>query len=111
MTTQEKVDMCKALYGETILDNSGQDITNTTFEQYLQLAERKALGKLYPFGAGDETLPIKYETDVCELAVRLVARRGGEGEIQHSENGVARIYKDVSDEDILARFVPFGKVC
>lgn len=111
MTTQEKVDFVKALYPDKIYDSEGQDITNDAIETYLQLAERKALGKLYPYGTGEETLPTKYETDVCELAVRLIARRGGEGEIQHSENGVARIYADVSDDDILARFVPFGKVC
>lgn len=111
MTQNEKVEFVKALYGETIYSPNGTDITDTTIDTYLQIAERKALAKLYPYGKGDELLPDKYELDVCELAVRLVSRRGGEGEIQHSENGVARIYKDVSDEDILARFIPFGKVC
>lgn len=109
MTQSEKLEMAKTLYGEKIFDNEGTDITDETFTMYLQVAERKALAKLYPYGEGE--LPQRHEIDVCELAVRLVSRRGGEGEIQHSENGVARIYKDVSDEDILARFVPFGKVC
>lgn len=111
MTTNERVEFVSSLYGETILAPDGTDITDATISTYLQIAERKALAKLYPYGTGDEPLPEKYELDVCELAVRLVSRRGGEGEIQHSENGVARIYKDVSDEDILARFVPYGKVC
>ena len=110
MTTQEKADIVKSLYGEKILDDSGVDITDATINSYLQLAESKAYTRLYPYGTGDETIPSKHDMDVCELAVRLISRRGGEGEIQHSENGVARIYKDVSEEDILSRFVPRGKV-
>ena len=109
MTITEMVEMTKSLYGEKVFDEEGNDITDETVEAYLQVAERKALAKLYPYGDGE--LPERYALDVCELAVRLISRRGGEGEIQHSENGVARIYRDVSDEDILARIVPFGKVC
>ena len=42
-----------------------------------------------------------------ELTVRMVARRGGEGEISHSENGVSRTYGSVDDEDILRTLTPY----
>lgn len=102
MDLEQMVSIVKSLYGE--------EIDNDIVVVYLQVAIRKALDRLYPFGNGEEDLPNKYTLDVCELAVRLLARRQGEGEIQHSENGVARIYQSVDDNDILQRFIPMGKV-
>lgn len=40
----------------------------------------------------------------------MIARRGGEGEIAHNENGINRSYGTVNDEDILNRITPFVKV-
>ena len=37
----------------------------------------------------------------------MIARRGGEGEISHSENGISRTYGSVDDEDILGRLTPY----
>ena len=100
MTINEKIETVKTLYGD--------EFDDTTVEAYLGLAESKALTRLYPYGEGE--MPEKYDFTICELAVRLISRRGGEGEIQPSENGVARIYKDTTAEDLLARFVPIAKV-
>lgn len=97
-------------YIDTVLTLLGNDdVSDDEVEVYLQIAERKALDRIFPFSEGE--LPEKYELDVCELAVRLLSRKGGEGEMQHSENGVARIYGNVDDSDILSRFIPYGKVC
>lgn len=100
MSRKETLDI---LVGETLTS----DIANV----YLSLADTKILSRLYPFGYdADAIVPTEYEMDSIELASRLYLRRGGEGEIQHSENGVARIYKSVDDEDILSRLVPIAKV-
>lgn len=98
-----RVDTLNILVGEEL----SSDIANV----YLSLADTKILSRLYPFGYDDDVIvPTEYEMTACELASRLYLRRGGEGEIQHSENGVARIYKSVDDEDILSRVVPFAKL-
>lgn len=49
----------------------------------------------------DLDFPEQYCGKVVQLAVRYWARRGGEGEISHSENGITRNYQSVNDEDIL----------
>ena len=51
--------------------------------------------------------PNQFDIMQCELVVRMLARRGGEGEISHTENGVTRAYMSVDDEDILQRLTPF----
>jgi len=104
MSLEEMMTIVKSLYGDETLSDEVVGV-------FLQIAEKKALDRIYPFGTGEEELPSKYALDVCELAVRLLSRRAGEGEIQHSENGVARIYATVDDSDILARFIPMAKVC
>lgn len=99
----DRIATLNALVGETV----SSDLANV----YLDLADDKILKRLYPFGYDEDTIvPTRYIMDATELASRLYLRRGGEGEIQHSENGVARIYKSVDDEDILSRIVPIGKL-
>ena len=82
-------------------------VTEGQISAYLSLAQRRILQALYPFGNGTETLPPAYDLMQCELAVRYIARRGGEGEVSHSENGVSRTYGSVDDSDILGRITPF----
>lgn len=64
-------------------------------EIYLSFATQKVLNRLYPFGAEDNAaVPEKYNYKVIEIAQYLYERRGSEGEISHSENGIARSYED-----------------
>nr|DAR34154.1 MAG TPA: tail connector protein [Caudoviricetes sp.] len=74
---------------------------------YLNLAAGRILERLYPFGEKPIRLPNQFDIIQCELVVRMLARRGGEGEISHAENGVTRTYISVDDEDILQRLTPF----
>jgi len=76
---------------------------------YLDMAAQKMLARLYPFDSSKTVLdiPPKFDLTQVELAVRLYARAGAEGEIGHNENGINRTYKTVDDEDILSRLVPF----
>ena len=52
----------------------------------------------------------RYEMLQVKLATRYFLRRGGEGEIRHSENGIDRTYGSVNDEDLLMEITPFAKV-
>ena len=103
MTTAEKIELVKGL-----IDDDGEELTDSVVGHYLDLAEQKILDRLYPFGMSENhTLPIRYDRLHCELCVRMYLRRGGEGEDSHEENGVNRTWASVDDEDILSRLTPF----
>lgn len=82
-----RLDMLKALCD--ISDSNTDDLLNV----YLEIAEKRVLNRLYPFETESE-IPPKYEHKVIEIAQYLYYRRGSEGEISHSENGVNRSYED-----------------
>lgn len=77
---------------KTLLEITGND-SDTLLNTYLHIAEAKVLNRLYPFKNGD-TVPEKYEYKVIEIAQYLYLRRGSEGEVAHSENGIARTYEN-----------------
>lgn len=105
MTDTEKLHLVKVL----VNDNS---ITDETVEVYLALSKDRLKERLYPFvdfTALDENdneiypLPTKHDRTQCELAARMIDRRGVEGQTNHNENGVNRTYGSVDDADILSR--------
>ena len=104
MTTADKITMAKALIGDTAA-------TDELVSVYLADAEAAILRRRYPFGmpTDAEVEPI-YDMLQVKLAVRYFLRRGGEGEIRHSENGIDRTYGSVNDEDLLMEVTPFAKV-
>lgn len=105
MTLDSKIEIVQTLVG------NDQEATSEVCGVYLTLAADKILSRLYPFGKPcEDFLPDEYGYMQCELASRYFLRRGGEGEISHSENGVSRTYASVDDEDILRRIVPFAGV-
>ena len=100
MAEDEKVQMIQLL----ITDMS---VTTEMISAYLGLAASRILARLYPFGNAPTEWPTQYDMTQVELAIRMIARKGGEGEVSHSENGVSRTYGSVDDEDILSRLVPY----
>lgn len=104
MTNDEKIAMVK-----TLVEND-EDATNEVVPVYLNLALNAMLERLYPYDSSKTEVPVRYDTIQCELAARYFLRRGGQGEINHEENGVNRQYASVDDEDILRRLTPFAKL-
>lgn len=104
MTDTQKIATTKVLAG------NDPAATDETVSVYLSIALQKILARLYPFDGTKTTIPEAHHMTQCELAARLFLRRGGEGEISHSENGISRSYASVDDEDILSRLTPFIKV-
>lgn len=104
MDTAQKIAMVR------VLVENDPDATDATITVYLNLALGSMLKRLYPFDETKTAIPACYETDQCELAARYFLRRGGQGEINHEENGVNRQYDSVDDADILNRLTPFAKV-
>lgn len=89
------------------------DETDTAvLSTYLTLAKEKIMGRLYPYGVPDSAeLPSSYDVKVLEIAAFMINKRGAEGEIQHSENGILRSYQigDVPDE-LLRDIIPYASV-
>ena len=98
MTEAEKVALVQSLIDDA-------SITADQISAYLALAASRIRFAVYPFG-GPSELPSEYDNPQCELAVRMIARRGGEGEISHGENGVSRVWASADDIDILSKLVP-----
>lgn len=100
MSNEEKAGMVQQL----ITDMS---VTPELIASYLALAADKITKQIWPFGGQPPDLPCQYDLVQVQLAVRLIARKGGEGEIAHSENGISRTYDSVDDEDILRQLTPY----
>lgn len=105
MTDEEKVSLTRIL----INDN---EISSEIISAYLSIAKDRLRERIYPFAdfskedsiAGEMfPLPGKYERDQCELASRMIMRRGIEGQKSHNENGINRSFDSVDDRDILSR--------
>lgn len=105
MTESEKVILTTALVDNDI------EATPEIVAVYLSVAKDAILKRRYPFGYEcDCFFPSEYDTLQCQLAARYFLRRGGEGEVAHSENGITRTYGSVNDSDLLQEIVPFAKV-
>lgn len=106
MTDAEKIVMV-----QTLCENDAE-ATAEVVPVYLTLACSAMLERLFPYDSTKEEtdIPERYDTIQCELAARYFLRRGGQGEINHEENGVNRQYASVDDDDILRRLTPFAKV-
>ena len=71
----------------------------------LMAAEAMILNKMYPFGYEEgAVIPARHERLQIKLAIELYSKRGAEGQISHSENGVSRSWSEVSG--ILKSVVP-----
>lgn len=106
MTDFMKIDWVKGL-----LQNDPQ-ATDDVVAGYLAMASERVLLAMYPFGIpeGVCTPPEKYDSVQCELAARYFSRRGGLGELEHSENGIQRTYATSTDTDLLRFVTPMAKV-
>ena len=73
---------------------------------YLEDAKGIVLNRRYPFGypEGTEVEP-KYETVQVKIALELFSKRGAEGEVSHSENGISRGYESASVSPSLLNMV------
>ena len=106
MTEAEMIAAVQNLIGADMAAN----MSVSAISLYLELAAQKMLVRIYPFDTTQTAIPAQYLPSQCELAARLILRRGAEGESQHNENGINRTYGSVDDEDILSRLTPYAKV-
>lgn len=103
MGENEKLEMLQYMTGESDF---------VVCSTYLTVAATKIFRRLYPFGSpepiGSAGVPEEYAVNQIEIAAYLLNKRGAEGQISHSENGISRTYGD-SDvpESMLRGITPF----
>lgn len=84
------------------------NVSDSVLFLYLDIAKKKILNRVYPYDNTKTEIPPKYEHVQLEIATYLYNKRGGEGETQHSENGILRTYESASvPESMLKDVVPF----
>ena len=76
---------------------------------YLENAKEVIFHQIYPYATDDMevVVPTRYDMLQCRIASHFINKRGAEGELHHSENGVLRIYgsEDVPNS-MLREIVP-----
>nr|DAS23360.1 MAG TPA: tail connector protein [Herelleviridae sp.] len=87
MTEQEKLDLLKAMMGDSTE-------SNIVLSTYLKIAGDKIINKAYPYSTDVTEVPKRYSILQCEIAAYLINKRGAEGQTSHSENGISRSYEN-----------------
>ena len=99
MTQTEKLKLLKAMVGESD--------TEEVLLAYLNIAGGKILNRAYPYGTEETEVPRRYEFLQCEIAAYLLNKRGAEGQVGHSENGISRSYESADvPESMLGAVTP-----
>ena len=99
MTQTEKLQLLKALVGESD--------TEEVLLAYLNIAGRKIVNRAYPYDTDVTEVPTRYDFLQCEIAAYLLNKRGAEGQIGHSENGISRSYESADvPESMLGTVTP-----
>lgn len=104
MTDAEKITYVKVFADD-------DSLSDTLVSAYLADAKAAILRRRYPFGIPDnaEVEPI-YEMLQVKLAARYIFRIGSEGETEHREDSVQRIYGSANDEDLMMEITPYAKL-
>ena len=84
MTQAEKLQLLEAMVGESD--------TEEVLLAYLNIAGSKIINRAYPYNSEVTEVPTRYEFLQCEIAAYLLNKRGAEGQLIHSENGISRSY-------------------
>ena len=103
MTEVEKLSMLRVMVGQP---NEG-DWSDDVLISYLAIAGRKIINRAYPYDDTVTEVPRRYGYLQCDIANYLLNKRGAEGEISHTENGISRSFASADvPEAMLREIVP-----
>lgn len=104
MTDVEKLALCRAMVEQPV---DAEGWSDDALKAYLTIAGQKIINRAYPYDDTVTEVPRRYGVLQCEIAAYLLNKRGAEGEVSHSENGISRTYEsaDVPDS-MLSDVVP-----
>lgn len=86
MTNDEKLAALKAMVGSSDSDE--------VLSAYLKLAGGKIIAKAFPYQNDVTEVPAQYSYLQVEIAAYMLNKRGAEGQLQHTENGIQRQYEN-----------------
>lgn len=90
-----------------------EESNEALLNEVLETAKEFILSHMYPLedDVSNYIVPLGYHSLQLDIAVELYNKRGAEGEISHSENGVSRSYDSASVSTALTnRIIPRVKV-
>lgn len=95
-----------------ILQHMTGEADEAVLSTYLSMAKGAVLSRAYPYAEEyPEEVPPKYDLIQVEIAAYMLNKRGAEGEVTHSENGVSRTYEDGDiPPTLLRRITPVAGV-
>lgn len=105
MATLDKLSTLKVLLNG-MADMPSDDVLNV----YLTIAEQKVLNRLYPYATdySELVVPEKYSLLQCQVAEYIINKRGAEGQLGHSENGINRTYESGDiPKSLLMQITPY----
>lgn len=100
MTDVEKLALCRVMVEQP---NTANGWSDDVLNSYLNIAGRKIIERRYPYDDGVTEVPARYGYLQCEIATYLLNKRGAEGEVSHSENGINRTYESASIPESMLR--------
>lgn len=102
MTDIEKLALCRVMVEQpATAEGWSDDVLNA----YLTIAGKKIIERRYPYDDSITEVPNRYSVLQCEIATYLLNKRGAEGEIAHSENGISRTYESATVPESMLRDV------
>ena len=104
MTEVEKLSMLRVMVGQP----NGGDWADDVLLSYLNIAGNIIINRAYPYDDTVTEVPRRYGYLQCEIANYLLNRRGSEGQLVHTENGINRSYESASvPESMLSEIIPY----
>ena len=96
MTEIEKLALCRVMVEQP---DTAEGWSDDVLNAYLSIAGQKIINRAYPYDDTVKEVPRRYGVLQCEIATYLLNKRGAEGEVSHSENGINRTYENADVPD------------
>lgn len=102
MTEVEKLSLLRVMVGQP---NTDENWSDEVLNSYLKIAGDKIIKRAYPYDDEVYEVPRRYGVLQCEIAQYLLNKRGSEGQLGHSENGIDRTYESADVPESMLREV------
>ena len=88
-----------------------ENASDEELEDLLESAKAVILSRRFPFGEVPDEIENRYKDLQIRIAVEMYNKKGAEGQVSHSENGISRSFASASvSEDLLREITPKGGV-